>query len=88
MEEHKARFMLLPPKPDVYQECATKHDPLLPHNRDSLYYQYAFYAKAGRWPTWADAMEHCPPEIKEAWTQELEDRGIEVGEKESKLPES
>ena len=33
-------------------------------------------------------MEHCPPEIKEAWTQELEDRGIEVGEKESKLPES
>ena len=75
----EGQFMLMPPAPDVCQECAVKHDPMMPHNRDSLYYQYAFYAKNGRWPTWADAMAHCPEEIKEYWTDALTEKGIEVG---------
>ena len=46
--ERKAKFMILPPDPGVCQECAVDHDPVQPHNRDSLYYQYSFYAKHGR----------------------------------------
>ena len=60
------------------QECAVKHASEQPHNRDSLVYQYKFYDKHGRWPTWADAMEHCPEEVKEFWMQALRERGIEV----------
>lgn len=59
-------------------ECAVAHDPEQPHNRDSLAYQYKFYDKYGRWPTWADAMAHCTPEIKEFWTHALNERGVEV----------
>lgn len=78
-EVHQAKFMMLPPTPDVCQECAVKHDPMMPHNRDSLYYQYAFYGKHGRWPTWADAMQHCPEEIKQYWIEALTEKGIDVG---------
>ncbi|UNC91661.1 hypothetical protein [Candidatus Contubernalis alkaliaceticus] len=73
-----ARMMLLPPKPGVCQECATDHPSELPHNQQSLYYQYAFYAKHGRWPTWKDAMEHCSEEVKEMWIKALKEEGIEV----------
>lgn len=59
-------------------ECAVKHDPEQPHNRDSLTYQYKFYDQHGRWPTWADAMAHCPEEVKEVWTQVLRERGVKV----------
>lgn len=58
--------------------CAVKHDPRMPHNRDSLTYQYKFYDQHGRFPSWADAMEHCDPEVKEAWTQALEAKGVKV----------
>ncbi len=60
-------------------ECAVRHDPIQPHNRDSLAYQYKFYAQHGRWPTWADAMSHCSDEIKEYWAQALRERGVKVG---------
>ena len=60
-------------------ECAVKHEPHLPHNRNSLTYQYKFYDKHGRWPTWEDAMAHCPDEIKELWKKALEERGVKVG---------
>lgn len=60
------------------QECGVRHSPEQPHNKDSLYYQYHFYNEHGRWPTWADAMAHCSPEVKEFWKKELEGRGIEV----------
>lgn len=60
--------------------CAVKHEPEMPHNRDSLCYQYKFYDQHGRWPTWADAMAHCAPEVKAIWRRELEARGVEVGE--------
>ncbi len=59
-------------------ECAVEHAPEQPHNRDSLAYQYKFHDQHGRWPTWADAMAHCPEEVKKIWTQELKKRGVEV----------
>ena len=71
-------LMLLPPAPDVCQECAVKHDPKMPHDQQSLYYQYAFYARHGRWPTWADAMDHCTEEVKSVWTEALKELGVEV----------
>lgn len=61
-------------------ECAVKHSPEQPHNRDSLAYQYKFYDEHGRWPTWADAMAHCPEPVKKYWKQELEKRGVDVKE--------
>lgn len=66
---------LLPPRPDVCQECAVKHDPGEPHNRDSLYYQVKFEAEHGRSPQWSDAIAHCSPEMKTAWQDELERLG-------------
>lgn len=59
-------------------ECAVKHEPDQPYNRDSLAYQYHFYDKYGRWPTWADAMAHCPDEVKDFWTKALRERGVEA----------
>lgn len=61
-------------------ECAVAHSPEQPHNLYSLCYQYKFYDVHGRWPTWADAMAHCPPEIKAYWRTELEMRGEKIGE--------
>ena len=59
-------------------EGAVKHSPEQPHNRDSLAYQYNFYDAHGRWPTWADAMAHCPEEVKKVWTQALREQGVDV----------
>lgn len=64
-------MQLLPCGPDVCHECAVKHDSGEPHNAQSLYYQYHFYAKHKRWPTWKDAVAHCPKDIKKAWEIEL-----------------
>ena len=58
--------------------CATAHDPNMPHNLQSLTYQYNFYDKEGRWPTWRDAMAHCTPEMQQAWTEALKERGVKV----------
>ena len=68
-------MLLLPPKPGTCPICATEHEPELPHNQQSLYYQYRFYGIRGRWPTWADALAHCSVEMKEHWESELRDRG-------------
>ena len=56
--------------------CAVKHPLEQPHNLQSLYYQYKFYDEHGHWPTWEDAMAHCPEEIKGYWRQELTKRGV------------
>lgn len=64
--------------PGTCEMCAVNHPPELPHNRDSLCYQYKFYDQYGRWPTWADAMAHCPEDIKRYWTDELAKRGVMV----------
>lgn len=59
-------------------ECGSIHDQKLPHNQQSLVYQYKFYDEHGRWPTWADAMAHCDEEMQQYWRTELEKRGIKV----------
>lgn len=65
--------------PGTCPECAVAHTPEQPHNRDSLCYQYKFYDAHGCWPTWADAMAHCPDEVKVMWAEELKKRGVKVG---------
>lgn len=69
---------LLPCAPDVCQSCAVKHEPGLPHDQQSLYWNYWFYGKNGRWPTWRDAMAHCTPEMQEHWIHALAEHGVEV----------
>lgn len=59
-------------------ECAVKHDPKMPHNRDSLAYQYKFYDENGRWPTWMDAMAHCDEDMKQTWIKALREEGVVV----------
>lgn len=74
--------MLLPPPKGTCPECAVAHEPEMPHNQQSLYWQYHFYNQHGRWPTWADAMAHCTNEIKGLWIEALGKHGIEVKESE------
>lgn len=62
---------LLPPAPDVCQECAVDHAHDQPHNAQSLYYQQRFYATHGRYPTWSDALAHCTPEVQALCRREL-----------------
>lgn len=69
---------LLPPKADVCQECAVAHDPRLPHNQQSLYYQMKFQMEHDRSATWADAMAHCTDEMKADWKKAMQMAGIEV----------
>lgn len=69
---------LLPPRSDLCQECAAKHEPEMPHNQKSLYYQMAFKIQHGRYPTWVDAMAHCSDEMKVMWIEELRKYGVEV----------
>lgn len=66
---------LLPPAPHLCQQCATDHDPALPHNQTSMFWQYWFYrsVKGERWPTWDDAMAHCTPEVQAQWKSALAD---------------
>jgi hypothetical protein len=51
------------------------HAPDEPHNPQMLYYQYAFYGEHGRWPTWKDAIAHCPPDVQRRWEAELRASG-------------
>lgn len=69
---------LLPPAADKCQTCATAHEPTLPHNAQSLYYQMQFQMKHKRWPTWIDAMAHCTSFIRKHWTAELKGMGVDV----------
>lgn len=64
------------PAPGLCPVCATRHDEQAPHDRESLYYQNKFYRENHRFPTWADAMAHCDPAKKAAWTEKLKKRGI------------
>ncbi len=69
-------LLLLPCEPGVCQECAIKHKPDKPHNKNSLYYQYKFYGQHGRWPRWSDAIAHCSEKVQELWKLELIKRGV------------
>lgn len=70
--------ILMPCAPDVCQECAVKHDQKMPHNLESLYYQYKFYQANGRWPGWLDAMTHCSDDIQVAWKDALRKREVMI----------
>lgn len=72
------KWTLLPPAPNVCQQCAMDHDPEFPHNQQSLFWKYWFYSENGRWPTWKDAMDHCSDQMKEHWIHALKKHGIEV----------
>lgn len=63
----EARGTLLPAAPGTCPVCATTHEPFLPHNVQSLFYQMRFNGLHGRWPTLADATAHCTPEMRERW---------------------
>lgn len=71
-------FSLLAPPPHLCQKCAVDHHPDQPHNNQSLYWQYWFREKHGRWPTWHDAMAHCSEEIKNRWIVELTKLGVKL----------
>lgn len=68
-------WQMLPPAPGKCPICAAKHTEVEPHNAQSMPYQMAFYGQVGRWPTWADAMAHCTPQVQADWRRELEMRG-------------
>jgi hypothetical protein len=80
VEERMANFTLMPAKEGTCPECATVHPADYPHNQQSIYWQYHFYGRNGRFPTWADAMAHCTDEMKAFWKKALADRGVKVEE--------
>lgn len=67
--------MLLPPPEGHCRICAVKHEPHVPHNAQSLFYQMRFQLRYGRPGTWADATAHCDPEIVEFWREQLAEHG-------------
>ena len=73
-----SKAIILPPKEGKCQTCAQEHAPELPHNAQSMYYQYSFYQKNNKWPTWIDAMAHCTDDMKKVWTEELTKKGVDV----------
>lgn len=76
--KHLEGLSLFPAAPGTCPECAVKHSPEMPHNQQSLFWQYKFYNEHGRWPTWEDAMAHCSDEMKEFWRQALRERGVKI----------
>lgn len=67
-------MLLLPPKPGTCVICAVNHPPEMAHDATSLYYQYRFLGVRGRWPTWADAVAHCDPDVQAAWKKLLQEQ--------------
>lgn len=71
--------LLRPPmKEGQCAECAVFHTPDQPHNQLSLFWQYSFMEKNGRWPTWADALKHCTDEVRAFWVAALAEKGVIV----------
>lgn len=70
---------MLPGPKGTCEWCHVKHDPVEPHNQQSLPYQMKFHAINGRWPTWSDAMAHCTPEVKTLWREQLRELMAEKG---------
>lgn len=77
--KHLGSFGLFPAAPGTCPKCAVDHPPELPHDQQSLFWQYWFYNKHGRWPTWIDAMAHCTDEMRALWRIELLKRGVQLG---------
>lgn len=72
------RLILAPPRKGACPVCAVRHDDRQPHNPNSLYYRTRFYQENGRYPTWADAMAHCAPDVRAVWRTELLKLGVDV----------
>lgn len=75
IEEKTVSFGLMPAAEGTCPDCAVAHDPAMPHNAQSLFYQYRFCGEHNRWPTWADAIAHCSPELQADWKAALQERG-------------
>lgn len=80
INETRNAMTLLPPPEGTCIECAVDHSWNQPHNQQSLYYQMSFHSKNGRWPTWTDAMAHCPDNVKKIWREKLREM-VETGQK-------
>lgn len=74
-------MILAPPLAGTCPECAVNHDPAMPHNAQSLYYQYKFRQKHGRFPTWSDAMAHCAEDVRKLFIEALAKNGVVVEDK-------
>jgi hypothetical protein len=75
---HLGGFAMMPTAPGTCPECAVKHETWQAHNQQSLTYQYDFYGKHGRWPTWKDAIAHCTEDVKAQWIKLLAEHGVIV----------
>lgn len=75
----RGTFTLLPAAKGCCEQCAAEHEVQAPHNAQSLHYQYWFYGKHGRWPTWDDALAHCSEEVQRKWRAALIAKGIKIG---------
>lgn len=73
-----SRMMMMPAKEGTCEWCAVEHLPEMPHNAQSMFYQYRFYNEHGRWPNWKDAMSHCDDKMRSTWTEHLEAMGVNV----------
>lgn len=71
-------FMILPPGDNKCPICAVAHEVDMPHDATSFYYRFLFKNQHGRDTTWADAILHCPEEIKQTWTEHLTRIGIDI----------
>ena len=67
---------LLPAKKGTCPDCAVVHEPEMPHNPESLYYQVKFLMKHGRDAKWSDAMAHCTDAVKAYWKEALLKKGV------------
>ena len=78
LREKHGMILLGKTPPGTCAMCAVVHDPAMPHDQQSLAYQYKFYDLHGRWPTWEDAMAHCGENVKISWREALDRYGIAV----------
>lgn len=78
MAAQDARIVILPPTAGGCAYCGDIHDQSEPHTLYSLTYQHKFRQQYGRYPTWADAMRHCPPAVRKRAIARLAAQGIVV----------
>lgn len=78
VEEGATVAQMMPARAGTCEHCATKHEPELPHNAQSLFYQMRFHSEHGRYPDWRDAMAHCSDDMRARWTEALMGRGVDV----------
>ncbi len=72
MGKKKERAPSIKAPPSTCRVCATEHPMDFPHNKESMFYQRAFFQKHGRHPTWADAVAHCQEPLKSQWLAALQ----------------